>query len=133
MDRGLQIDRRPARIALLLVVAALFMRMLIPAGWMPAAEGGTIITLCTGAGAEQAWIDDAGKLHKGAKPGEGQADHPCAFGGFAAVLDLPPTGGSLAFLPPLAAASPALATATVAIGRGLAAPPPPSTGPPSRL
>lgn len=129
IDRGQWRDR----IALAFVVAALFMRMLVPAGWMPAAERGLAITLCTGSGAQQAWIDDQGNLHQGKKPGEGQADHPCVFGGFAALLTLAPLGDALVGLPPVAVALPPLAITAVAIGRGLAAPPPPSTGPPARL
>ncbi|QEH81094.1 hypothetical protein EIK56_24605 [Sphingomonas sp. C8-2] len=127
-DRG----QRGGRIALILVALALFMRLLVPAGWMPAADRGLAITLCTGAGAQQAWIDEQGNIHKG-KPGEGQADHPCVFGGFAAVLDLPSGLDTLAAPLPAAAALPALAVTAVAIGRGLAAPPPPATGPPARL
>nr|WP_047168472.1 hypothetical protein [Sphingomonas sp. Y57] len=127
-DRG----RQGGRIALVLVALALFMRLLVPAGWMPAADRGLAITLCTGTGAQQAWVDEQGNIHKG-KPGEGQADHPCVFGGFAAVLDLPMgldlSGGLL----PVPAALPALAATAVAIGQGLAAPPPPATGPPARL
>jgi hypothetical protein len=127
-DRG----QGRGRIALALVVAALFMRLLVPAGWMPAAERGLAITLCTGTGAQQAWVDGQGQIHKG-KPGEGQADHPCVFSGFAALLDLSASidlpAGPLAFV----AALPALTATVVAIGHGLAAPPPPSTGPPARL
>lgn len=131
---GASLDREQGRgrIALAFVVAALFMRLLVPAGWMPASERGLAITLCTGTGAQQAWVDGQGRIHKG-KPGEGQADHPCIFSGFAALLDLPSSidlpVGPLAF----AAALPMVAGTAVAIGHGLAAPPPPSTGPPIRL
>ncbi|MES2498523.1 MAG: hypothetical protein V4618_20590 [Pseudomonadota bacterium] len=128
IDRGQWRDR----IALAFVAAALLMRLLVPAGWMPAAERGLAITLCTGAGAQQAWIDEKGNLHQGKQPGEGQADHPCVFGGFAALLDVSPFGDALAGIAPLAVALPPLALTAVAIGRGLAAPPPPSTGPPAR-
>lgn len=127
-DRG----RRRGRIALGFVVLALFMRLLVPAGWMPAADRGLMITLCTGTGAQQAWIDEQGNIHKG-EPGEGQADHPCVFGGFAAVLKLPSGPDALAGPLPVATALPVLAATAVAIGRGLAAPPPPATGPPFRL
>lgn len=131
---GVGIDRvkTRGRIALALVVAALFMRLLVPAGWMPAADRGTMITLCTGTGAQQAWIDSRGNIHKG-QPGEGQADHPCVFGGFAAVLDLPSMSGALVAPLAFADALPIFAATIVAIGHGLAAPPPPSTGPPSSL
>ncbi|KQX20892.1 MULTISPECIES: hypothetical protein [unclassified Sphingomonas] len=127
-DRG----RAGGRIALAFVVAALFMRLLVPAGWMPASERGLAITLCTGTGAQQAWVDGQGKIHKG-KPGEGRADHPCVFAGFAALLDLPSAIDLPAGPQPFATALPVFAGTAVAIGRGLAAPPPPSTGPPIRL
>lgn len=128
LDRG----QGRGRIALAFAVAALFMRLLVPAGWMPASERGLAITLCTGTGAQQAWVDGQGKIHKG-KPGEGQADHPCVFAGVAALLDLP-SGIDLPAAPLVFAAAPPLFAGTVvAIGHGLAAPPPPSTGPPIRL
>lgn len=127
-DRG----RRGGTIALVLVALALFMRLLVPAGWMPAADRGLMITLCTGTGAQQAWVDEQGNVHKG-KPGEGQADHPCVFNGFAAVLDLPSGLDAVAAPLPVTIVLPALAVTAVAIGRGLAAPPPPATGPPARL
>jgi len=124
--------RRRGGFALALIVFALLMRVLVPAGWMPASERGLMITLCTGTGAQQAWMDERGTLHEG-KPGEGQADHPCVFAGFAALLDLPSSAGVLDAPRLTAPVLPALVATAVAIGHGLAAPPPPSTGPPARL
>jgi hypothetical protein len=123
-------DRRG--IACALLALALLLRLVVPAGWMPAAGGGYAITLCTGAGVSRAWVDAEGKVHKG-EPGKAAPDHQCVFAGFSAALDAPPLAGAL--LAPLAAveALPPLARSAVAIGRGLAAPPPPATGPPASL
>lgn len=117
--------------ALCLSVLALIMRVLIPAGWMPAsAERGFSIILCTGQGAVSAWVDDKGEVHEG-KPGDDRASHPCVFAGFGAALDLPSLDSSAAFAFAPAISYLILARGTGAIGRGLAAPPPPPTGPPA--
>lgn len=119
------------RAALALVAFALLIRLLVPAGWMPAAEGGYAITLCTSQGLTTAWVDEQGRIHKG-EPGKAGVDHPCLFAGFAAALDAPLLAGALV-APLPAAILPPIAHVTVAIGRGLAAPPPPATGPPASL
>lgn len=127
------IDRLRAHVALGLVALALLLRILVPAGWMPAASGsGYAITLCTGMGSVSAWVDAEGKVHK-EKPADASTGHPCVFSGFSAAIDLPVLdGGAIAH--PLHVGTLLLPLATaVAIGRGLAAPPPPSTGPPASL
>jgi hypothetical protein len=117
--------------ALSLILCALFVRMIIPAGWMPAGDGAdyTRISLCTGMGAQDAWLDTSGGLHKSDPGKKHQGDSPCVFSGLSSALDVPQS------VPP----APLIATAhvdtlhlqdTVSIGSGLAAPPPPSTGPP---
>lgn len=122
--------------ALLLVACALLLRIAIPAGWMPAtgADGLIRITLCTGQGQMEAWVDGEGQTHDH-KPGksEPKTDHPCVFAGLIA-----PALGAIAVDTPLPFTrvgdiAPAFARGTVAIGRGLAAPPPPPTGPPVHL
>lgn len=119
------------RTALALLMLALLMRVMIPAGWMPAAGSGYAITLCTGTGAVSAWIDKDGNVHKG-KPADSKPDQPCAFSGFSAVLDLPFSVG-LPLAPISATALIAAKLLAVTIGHGLAAPPPPPTGPPATL
>jgi len=120
-----------AAIASTLLILALFLRVLVPAGWMPAAGGSYAITLCTGAGMAKAWVDGEGRVHKEERT-KGGIDHPCAFAGFGSIADLPPLLEPVFHL--FAAAIPVLMPVlAVAIGRGLAAPPPPATGPPSRL
>lgn len=129
MTRGLDSAGRGGRIAFALVALALLMRLLVPVGWMPAAEQGFAITLCTGEGAVSAWVDDKGEIHKG-KPAAEQTSHPCIFAGFGVALDLPSFTAIGAPLLLAAEALPPFARFVVAIGQGLAAPPPPSTGPP---
>lgn len=133
--KGDRSRKNPMRInvALAFVALSLLLRIMVPAGWMPASErGGYAIALCTGMGAVSAWVDAQGKVHK-EKPGDAKADHPCVFSGFAAAIDLPAFEGAL-IIPPLPVGSllgPLAVTA--AVGRGLAAPPPPPTGPPASL
>jgi len=113
-----------------LLAIALLMRLLVPTGWMPMAGSGYAITLCTGMGAVQAWVDKDGNVHKG-KPTDTKSEQPCAFSGYSLALDLPPFGG-VAILPALPnAVLPVASLFAVDVGRGLAAPPPPPTGPPA--
>lgn len=121
-----------ATAALGLVVLALLLRILIPSGFMPAQGQGFAITLCTGDGAVAAWVDGDGTVHKG-KTSDAQPEHPCTFGGFSAAVHLPELAAASITPLRLAIVLPLFGTATVAIGRGLAAPPPLSTGPPARL
>ncbi|MFC3173089.1 hypothetical protein ACFOD9_02370 [Novosphingobium bradum] len=119
-----------ALVALLLAVL-LAGRMVVPTGWMPVRTGeGFAIMLCSGSGAGQAWVDTAGKLHQGHKPeGKSEAKDPCPYGAISAPAALP-AAPQLAALAPVPSPAPAPALPGVAVGRGLAAPPPPATGPP---
>jgi len=131
--QGSRVSTREGRIktAFLLMCLAMLMRLPVPAGWMPVetATGGWAISLCTGSGAMQ--LTMAGPMpaatkgmHHGAdQQDRGSGDHPCAFSSLAMALDEPP---------PLVIDLPKLVFETwiassgiaVAIGRGLAAPPP---------
>jgi hypothetical protein len=118
---------------LLLVVTALLARSIAPEGWMPVvnAAGGIEITVCNGTGPDDAMVlSPDGKLHHKI-PGKSQpGDHACAFSGLG-IADAPPTLVALA-LPDFAPeTTPALDRIDAVPGRGLAAPPPPATGPPS--
>lgn len=121
------------RIAVALLALALALRVLVPAGWMPAQGQGLAITICSGNGAETAWVDAQGKIHKHDPAQGSMADHPCAFAGMGA----PMLGGDVPAPPlalPLARDEIAsLAQAPATIGQGLAAPPPPATGPPATV
>jgi hypothetical protein len=119
------------RIGMALLALALAVRVLVPAGWMPAEGQGLAITICSGNGAETAWVDAEGKIHKHDPAQDSMADHPCAFAGMGA----PMLGGDV-LPPPLALPAPrdeiaSLSLAPATIGQGLAAPPPPATGPPA--
>lgn len=117
------------RITLVLLGLVLAMRVLVPAGWMPA-ERGFAITICSGGTMERAWVDSEGKLHKEAPAQSG--DQHCAFAGLGAPMlgsDLPAPMMPVA----RADAAPAGALKLTAIGQGLAAPPPPATGPPATV
>ncbi|MCW3847482.1 hypothetical protein OF829_09525 [Sphingomonas sp. LB-2] len=118
------------RVALALLGLVLALRLLVPAGWMPSGKGGFTVTICTGSAMEAAWVDTEGKVHKQA-PAQGGDQH-CAFAG----LGAPMLGGGLppAIAPLLPAdAAPATTRALASIGQGLAAPPPPATGPPATV
>jgi len=117
-----------------LLACTLLLRLLVPAGWMPSAgaDGLIRITLCTGEGRTAAWVDGEGKIHDKAPAQSSAHDQPCAFAGLATALD---SAATPAIVPPerLALATPRALPPAVAIGRGLAAPPPPATGPPATL
>jgi hypothetical protein len=118
-------------IAITLIALALAVRAMIPAGWMPAASGGFAVTLCTGGMVSTAWVDGEGRIHK-EKPGESNSTEHCAFAGMAQAMlggDVPVVALPVA----TAIAEPRSRLSAVSIGRGLAAPPPPSTGPPATL
>ncbi len=120
-------------LALTIVLSfALFAKALIPAGWMPNGDKAFEITICTGTDTHSMWLDDKGALHKENpnKTNDGDLkDKPCSFAGLGAALDLP---RDIEQLPVLAVAFDSLQPriSSVAIGLGLAAPPPPATGPP---
>jgi hypothetical protein len=118
---------------LVLLVGALLARGLAPEGWMPVANaaGGIEIALCNGHGPDDVMVLTLdGKLHHKA-PANGQGDdRPCAFAGVG-IADAPPLLPAIvAPIRTYTAASTLLAATTVP-GRGLAAPPPPATGPPA--
>jgi hypothetical protein len=118
--------------AVQLVFAALLMRALFPAGWMPSAEKGQMITLCTGTGVEQVWLGHDGTIQnappENSDDDKSHSDNPCIFSGVAVAnldqMDAPELLTSSAITQNLRQPD------TAIIGRGLAAPPPPATGPP---
>jgi hypothetical protein len=125
------------RLFLALFACALALRLAVPAGWMPVAQadGWVRLAICPGA-APAAPPTMAHAMHgdtHGHAPthDHDRGDHapPCAFTGLAlaaALPDLPPAPRLL----PVAALPQATGYALVSVGRGLAAPPPPQTGPP---
>jgi hypothetical protein len=130
----------PPALVLVLLALVLAVRMAVPTGWMPVSDAdGFRFAICSSTGPVQAAMnhDRAMKMDHGAMGHESQApehgktsaDQPCAFAGLA--LASTPALPSLSLPPQLAATTaPPLPTHAVGVGRGLAAPPPPATGPP---
>lgn len=119
------------RVAVAVAMLALAVRVLVPAGYMPGGAGQPPLVLCTGQGAQI--VLAAGGEHHGAPSddhsGQGAAHHPCAFASAAHVFAAPDLAPAV--LSAWSAQAPDLRAARiVSPGRGLAAPPPPATGPP---
>jgi hypothetical protein len=117
---------------LMLLVGALLARGLTPDGWMPVASaaGGFTIAPCDGHGPSSVMAMPMGKPHHKMPPKGQTGDHPCVFSGIGIADATPP-------LPTIVAPvrrvidAPAIQRVITAPGRGLAAPPPPATGPPA--
>jgi len=112
-----------------LVLLAFLLQGLTPTGFMVAREGGrATFAICTGHGAAHSLSDLAGDPAKAPKS---RPDAPCAFAGHG-VGAAPPIVALIASPIATPAAPPATAARfDLAPGRGLAAPPPPSQGPPT--
>ena len=119
-----------------LVVAVFVLRAAVPAGYMLASTGdGASLVLCSAQGAISVTVDPATGHVSIAKKAPGkQTDHddaPCAFAGMAKVAELSVT---VQPAPPVDdVVVQTVVSVLVTPGRGLSAPPPPSTGPPSLL
>jgi len=126
---------RERRLAAWLFAFALLVRVIVPQGYMlaPADDGLIRISVCTGYGAVEMGMDQEGRLVAiGDAPdhGKDKAKPDCPFA--AALSPVLPNGSIPQFVGPRLSAAKLLPPATqVAPGRGLAAPPPPSTGPPA--
>jgi hypothetical protein len=129
--RTLLLERR--LFAVIVLACALLARVAVPSGFMigtDAARGTPVIEICAGQGPMQiAMPGTAEDHHEGGKDHQA-ADHPCAFAAAAAAIDL------AAIIHPLAPATATIAPALLPPvdsrpGQGLAAPPPPKTGPPA--
>jgi hypothetical protein len=111
-----------------LALLTLLLQGLTPAGFMLARQDGrATIAICTGHGPATSVIDVAGHP---SKPAKSQPDTPCAFAGHGMVTATP-IAARLAtpIAAPITPAAPP--RFDLAPGRGLAAPPPPSQGPPT--
>lgn len=117
----------PVSVAVLLALVALLTRLAVPVGWMPAE--GLRLAPCPAAGPiatmSGAHHHPAGK--HGHKGGGGEA---CPFAAFAGAIDAP-MQPPLVTMPVPVTTLPLAIRLAVAIGAGLAAPPPPATGPPA--
>ena len=129
--------RRLGAIALL----ALLVRAVVPAGYMLAAaetSGGRYLTvqMCSGHAAQVIDLDtgkqvDPSKLAKTEKPRNDQQQAPCVFGGAPALGEPVSVAEPVEFLAERDVDFGV--TRDVRPGRGIPAPPPPSTGPPSLI
>ena len=114
--------------AALLLAAVLALRVAVPGGWMVEHRGGELtVALCADASGGQVFVtiplgDDTPGPHEGTQA-------PCSFTALATLADLPQAAALVQPLPVRVA--PAQPSAETAIGQGLAAPPPPQTGPPA--
>jgi hypothetical protein len=134
MVRHVRKSEQTTQLLLAMVFAcALLLRLAVPEGWMPAQTShGWRLTICTGMGPLEAMPDmamDHG-ANKGTPGNHDKAGSICPFAGLGLATAEP-------FTPPFPFIAP-IVTATafplhdiVTIGRGLAAPPPPPTGPPA--
>lgn len=127
---------------LALIAFALFLRVLVPAGWMPV-EGQIGIRPCLPPATSEAAAHPA-PTHTGhhaaqphhqppQAPDEQQHGQPsaCTFGMLAAALLAPPLTGDDIVAADYAQAPPSSRDLKARLGRALAAPPPPATGPPA--
>jgi hypothetical protein len=125
------------------LLCVLLARVAVPAGWMPMkdAGGGIVLAPCSGMGMIAVAVPIAthesgmhmAAAHEGAEANgkrhpDPAGDHPCSGAGVTAALTTPIVG-----LPSAIALRPATFARSVPLAfvrHGLAAPPPPSTGPP---
>jgi hypothetical protein len=80
------------RLSSYLVVIALAVAGLIPAGWMPSAgqDGKILLVICTPDGVQETWVDLAlGDSGDGHAPAEQMEDRSCPFSALGAVATLP--------------------------------------------
>lgn len=99
---------------------------------MPSDDQAFALKICAGMEVQTVWLDRDGKLHKtdpSKKSHEGDNKQDCAFAGLASQAILG-DGENVALVHYEKSGAVASHPVAVAIGRGLAAPPPPSTGPP---
>jgi len=112
----------------LLVALSLAVRLAAPTGWMlTPGDNGPRMVICTGHGA--ATLADPGKAPAHAP--DKSPEHACVFAGAHAAPTPPAPVASLASVPAPAAEPSRGSLADQRPGRGLAAPPPPSQGPPT--
>ena len=127
-----------SRVFVTLTVLALVVRFAIPAGIMlekPAEDGALPdLVICTTAGLISVKADGFGIPGHAGKTDpskhDGKSGEPCVFAAMAASV--PPPSLAVADLPmPAAAPAPFWPAVAPRPGEGLAAPPPPATGPPA--
>lgn len=122
-------------VQLALVVLALALKVILPPGFMPSTPGSGAafpLMICTGQGALVVASKDAGgKQGAPDQPTDQKSGHdaPCAFAGHAAVA-IAPTFSAAPVMHAISIPAVVGLLSDLQPGRGLAAPPPPSQGPP---
>ncbi len=131
-------DRRHAA-GLMLATLALFVRLLFPSGFMLSPDRTALptIVICTGQGAMTVTLDAQGHKVEASKGGDhhgsdGKTSHPCTFAA-ATVSAVAPLLIAVLIPQQLAQVTAAPLLTTQRPGLGLAAPPPPTTGPPAQI
>ena len=113
-----------------LAVLAFMLQVLVPPGFMVSGGASHAVVICTGHGPLTASIDDHGRP---AKSPDNKSNHACPFAGHGGTpLSLSPQSVERIVVARHLAEGPG-PVADLAPGRGLAAPPPPSHGPPQAL
>jgi hypothetical protein len=141
--RDLVTRSAPWRLGLAALLLALAMRLLVPTGfmWEAGTSGGAQLVPCSGMAPSSGdpsmhgmhHMAMAGPSHeKGSESGD-NSSRECAFAGLGGPLDLANPFVAPATLPLAAVALPVFVAQTLTPGRGLAAPPPPSRGPPATV
>lgn len=138
MTKGWLQDRRQAA-GLMLAALALFVRLLFPTGFMLSPDRTALptIVICTGQGAMTVTLDANGHKVEAGQGGsdhksDGKTSHPCTFAA-ATVSAVAPVLVAVLIPQQLARVAGAPRLTTQRPGLGLAAPPPPTTGPPARI
>lgn len=127
---GWDLSRLRGAAGVWLVALALALQVVVPPGFMAArsAAGAPVVVICTGHGPLKALGDAPSKPERGSS----EAGHLCVFAGHAAAPP-PPAEVALSETRVEPTAAPAFIAPDLQPGRGLAAPPPPSRGPPAFL
>jgi hypothetical protein len=116
--------------ATLLLAFVLLMRVLVPAGWMPTQTvDGFRVELCSGTTGKTVLIP--GIKLVGQQEKHDAAKQVCDFAAAAQAASLPDLAPAPELLPQAAPGVTLASYQAPAPGRGLAAPPPPATGPPT--
>jgi hypothetical protein len=110
-----------------MALMAVLVRAIVPTGFMIAPERGLNLVICSGFG-------PVASRTEGETPSKAphKAEQPCAFAGFHTATSTDAVA-LVAAPSEWIAAAPLLLSLDLTPGRGLAAPPPPSHAPPSRL
>jgi len=127
MARVARRTRTGRRFFVALAALALMLQILVPPGFMVSDGPSHAIVICTGHGPITSPLDDHGRPAKSPKD---KSDHACPFaghGGTPLSLSQQPVERIVMVSHVARAPGP---VADLAPGRGLAAPPPPSQGPP---